>query len=137
MSADFINDIACMNVTFETGYNKDPVSVPHCRVVSFHNILKEEVAELLEATECDSEIDSIVKYADTLGDIVVYCFSEAARFGIPMGEVLSIIMDSMNSKLVDGKPLWNDDHSKFIKGPGFIPPESAIRQMLLDQGFPS
>ena len=131
----FVSDIAAMNLVFETGFNSNPVPVAKSRIVSFHQILRDEVDELLEATESANDLESIVSYADTLGDVVVYCFSEAARHGIPLLDVLSEIMNSMETKLVDGVPLWNADRTKFGKGPDYVSPESAIRQIFVDRGF--
>jgi len=68
--------------------------------------------------------------ADTLGDLVVYIFSEAERWGLPLPLILNIIMNSQASKLVDGKPLKSPDGAKFIKGPDFEPPEPKIRALL-------
>ena len=65
-----------------------------------------------------------------LGDIIVYCRSEALKYGIPLEEVLDIIMDSNESKLgADGKPIY-DENGKFLKGPNYWKPEPKIREML-------
>ena len=64
-----------------------------------------------------SPADVAVAIADVLGDIIVYCRSEALKYGIPLEEVLDIIMDSNESKLdADGKPIY-DANGKFLKGP--------------------
>jgi len=71
--------------------------------------------------------------ADLLADIIVYCQSEAVRYGIPLEEVLQIVMDSNETKLgADGKSIKDSD-GKFLKGPNFVPPEPAIRKLLLEK----
>ena len=156
----FIHRIQKMNETFNLPSNiklKDHGSV---RLLKFYKTIINEVQELLECTDDETlsqhvlesdpfleetDIDllvtschengydqnvNITALADTLGDIVVYAFSEARRWGIPLLDVLNIIMDSQDSKLVDGKPLMSEDGSKFIKGPNYEPPEPQIRALL-------
>lgn len=82
-------------------------------------------------TESYQEIDYLVDMADWCGDIIVYCASEMARLGIPIMEVLSIIMDSNFSKLdANGQPIIKD--GKFEKGPFYWKPEPKIRELLLE-----
>jgi predicted HAD superfamily Cof-like phosphohydrolase len=72
----------------------------------------------------------LVAIADLLGDLIVYCRSEALKFGIPLEEVLEVIMDSNESKLgADGKPIY-DGNGKFLKGPSYWKPEPKIKQLL-------
>lgn len=98
------------------------------RAAAFRRVVKEECDEL---TDCDLEV-SLINYADTLGDIIVYCMTEAVRWGIPLEPVLHAIIDSQRSKLVDGKPIWAEDGSKYLKGPNFVPPEPKIAEILLN-----
>ncbi len=78
----------------------------------------------------ESQLDILVHLADWLCDLIVYCMSEAAKFGIPVEDVLHIIMDSNESKLgEDGKPIHNE-HGKFMKGPNYWKPEPKIRELL-------
>ena len=135
--SDFLKCIDNMNLVFETGYKHKPTVLPMERTIDFHRVLSEEVNELLDASKLyvvkdATSIDILTSYADTLGDIIVYCASEARRWGIPILEVLQKIMESQNSKLVDGKPLWNEGRTKFIKGPNFVAPEDGIKQVLLE-----
>jgi predicted HAD superfamily Cof-like phosphohydrolase len=70
--------------------------------------------------------------ADLLGDIQVYCASEMAKFGLPLDEVLAIIMRSNFSKLgADGKPIY-DERGKVQKGPNYWKwkPEPKIKELL-------
>lgn len=105
------------------------------RLANFGDILSEECKELDEvwskSTQSGTQhIDTLTNLADLLGDIVVYCYSEAAKFGIPLSEVLSIIMDSNFSKLgADGQPIY-DDRGKVQKGPFYWKPEPKIRALL-------
>lgn len=72
--------------------------------------------------------------ADVLGDIIVYCRSEALKYGIPLEGVLDVIMDSNESKLDEnGNPIYNAE-GKFLKGPGYWKPEPKIAEMLSDCG---
>ena len=51
---------------------------------------------------------------------MVYCRSEALKYGLPLEEVLDIIMDSNESKLdANGKPIY-DANGKFLKGPELL-----------------
>ena len=122
-----------MNQTFEAPCHQFIVagdaSVAQ-RIKDFHGVLTEEVDELLDTLTVNDETKeeevNMVALADTLGDIVVFAFSEARRHGIPLSSVVHLILDSMHTKLVDGKPLWNEERTKFIKGPNYVPPEPAI-----------
>ena len=68
--------------------------------------------------------------ADLLGDIQVYCASEMAKFGLPLDQVLAIIMQSNFSKLgADGKPIY-DERGKVMKGPDYWKPEPKLQAML-------
>lgn len=79
----------------------------------------------------ESQLDVLVLLADWLGDICVYCMSEAAKFGIPLEDVIRIIMASNMSKLgEDGKPIY-DSRGKVLKGPSYWKPEPRIRELLM------
>lgn len=74
--------------------------------------------------------DFLTDMADLLGDIMVYCASEMAKYGIPQKETLAIIMSSNFSKLDnDGNPLY-DSTGKVLKGPNYWKPEPMIKKML-------
>ena len=76
------------------------------------------------------EIDDLVDLADWLGDIMVYAASEMRRFGLPINETLSIIMQSNFSKLgEDGKPIIKE--GKVMKGPGYWRPEPKLRELIV------
>lgn len=101
------------------------------RLETFYSILAEEVNEIDDINIAGSEgLDALVEIADLLGDVVVYCHSEALKYGIPIFEVLNIIMESNLSKLgADGQPI-KDARGKVLKGPNFFPPEPKIRELL-------
>lgn len=120
------------------------------RLKSFKNILAEELDEIDEVIEKvekakgwpDNEapdeiqflrLDALTALADLLGDIQVYCASEMAKFGIPLDDTLSIIMQSNFSKLgADGNPIY-DERGKVMKGPSYWKPEPKITQMLTNK----
>lgn len=96
------------------------------------NELSEYTAIKAKSGLGEDEIDILVDLADLLGDIIVYCASEMARYGIPLQETLNIIMDSNFSKLdANGEPIY-DENGKVSKGPFYWKPEPKIKQMLLD-----
>ena len=123
--------ISKMNDTFELPNNLEPTDQGTLRLYEFETVLHEELSELKIARQLpEGSLDRYVALADLLGDILVYTISEAARWGIPIAEVFHAIMDSQDSKLVNGKPLKAPDGSKFIKGPDYKPPELVIRTLL-------
>lgn len=137
----FVRRIKEMNLAFQpiTCYNTVPTSLGAGRIKEFVPIVIKEVEELNKAISTypampgpnEPYIIDLGQVADCLGDLAVFVFSEAARWGIPLIHVLKIIMDSQASKLVDGKPIPHPtEPGKFGKGPNFFPPEDAIRSLL-------
>lgn len=132
----FAKRIARMNAIYKLPAQPSPVlpAEPADRLRKFKATLLEEVNEIdaiVTAAERQEEpLDVLVAVADLLGDVIVYCRSEALKYGIPLEEVLSIIMDSNESKLgLDGEPIY-DDNGKFLKGPNYWKPEPKIRELL-------
>lgn len=111
------------------------------RLKNFKKILGEELDEIdgiISKVETmvpyTQNVDVLTDLADLLGDIMVYCGSEMAKFGIPQDEVLSLIMSSNFSKLgEDGQPIY-DERGKVQKGPGYWKPEPEIRNLLIRKG---
>lgn len=104
------------------------------RISNFRITLWDELNEANDIVDAlddgASDLDALVMLADWLGDIVVYCRSEALKYGIPLEEVLEIIMDSNESKLgADGEPIYNEQ-GKFMKGSNYWKPEPKIRELL-------
>lgn len=130
--------IRAMNEKYELPINHTPTVIPNVkeRLLQFKSIMTKEVAEINDiwiAPDDTPDIDTLVAIADLLADITVYCRSEATRYGLPLEEVLQIVMDSNDTKLgADGKPIKDSD-GKFCKGPNFEPPEPAIRALLLER----
>lgn len=158
MNYDFLSDIKKFNDMYKLESNDSPVKASPgfdmlSRLDQFYSILSEEVDEglvILEkmkgnetegiayfqnddgtpASQRESELKLLTELSDWLGDIIVYCASEARRWGIPLEGVLKIIMDSNFSKMgADGKPMY-DQRGKVMKGPGYWKPEAKIYDLL-------
>src|SRR5690349_21684699 len=140
----FLADIARFNEIYKLPSNVQPSLLGPDRVRNFREILAEEVEEgadlaekyesLLEANggslPKEQAVEIMADMSDWLGDIVVYCASEARRWGIPLFDVLKVIMESNFSKLgADGKPIY-DERGKVMKGPNYWKPEPKLREMI-------
>ena len=104
------------------------------RLVKFKATLLDEVNEIDDIVSMsrrgEDDLEIMVAIADLLGDVIVYCRSEAMKYGLPLEEVLNVIMDSNESKLgSDGNPIY-DLNGKFLKGPNYWKPEPQIRALL-------
>ena len=136
MKKSFAQRIAAMNAMYKLPANAVP-AVPADvadRLVKFKATLLDEVHEIDEIVQLakagGSAVDIAVSVADLLGDIMVYCRSEALKYGLPLEDVLDLIMDSNESKLgADGKPIY-DANGKFLKGPNYWKPEPKIKALL-------
>ncbi|MGE0556826.1 MAG: pyrophosphatase [Burkholderiales bacterium] len=136
MTKSFALRIAAMNAMYKLPANEKPVLPEDTvgRLTKFKATLLDEVHEIDEivalAQRGTPRIDILVAMADLLGDVIVYCRSEALKYGLPLEEVLDIIMDSNESKLgADGKPIY-DANGKFLKGPNYWKPEPKIKALL-------
>jgi predicted HAD superfamily Cof-like phosphohydrolase len=142
----FYEDIKKFNAIYKLESNTSPTLLGAQRVHQFHNILSEEVEEglelvskyegLLEAQGAElpneARLNLLTEMSDWLGDIIVYCASEARRWGIPLDQVLRVIMESNFSKLDrNGQPIY-DNRGKVMKGPDYWKPEPKIREILAD-----
>ena len=141
MNKAFAQRIAAMNAMYELPANDQPTLPADTaeRLVKFKATLMAEVHEIDEIVALGnsggSATDVAVAIADVLGDIMVYCRSEALKYGLPLEEVLDIIMDSNASKLgADGKPIY-DANGKFLKGPDYWKPEPKIKALLEARGI--
>lgn len=139
----FDDQIAAMNQQYELF--PIPDGGMKKRLIQFYKIISDEVQEteaiIAEAEEIEGNITSadVVRIktglADLLADIVVYCASEATRWGIPLANVLEIVMASNFSKLgEDGRPIKNPETGKFLKGPNYWKPEPKIAELLQVRG---
>lgn len=136
MSRSFFERIATMNAMYRLAANEKPTISADVaeRLVKFKATLLDEVHEIDDivamAQAGTSKLDIAVAIADLLGDIIVYCRSEALKYGLPLEQVLDVIMDSNESKLdANGNPIY-DDNGKFLKGPNYWKPEPKIRDLL-------
>lgn len=143
MSVPFAQRIAAMNAMYRLPAHDRPTLPADVaeRLVKFKATLLDEVHEIDEivaqARSGASPADVAVAIADLLGDVIVYCRSEALKYGLPLEDVLDVIMDSNASKLgADGKPIY-DGNGKFLKGPGYWKPEPKIRALLEARGIRS
>jgi NTP pyrophosphatase (non-canonical NTP hydrolase) len=140
MKKSFAERIAAMNAMYKLPANDRPTLPENVmdRLVKFKATLLDEVHEIDEivslAKDGGGALDIAVAVADVLGDIMVYCRSEALKYGLPLEEVLDIIMDSNESKLDgNGNPIY-DGNGKFLKGPNYWKPEPKIRALLEQRG---
>lgn len=127
--------IQTMNDTFELQNNSKVTDLGRLRLELFMQVFKDEVTELNDVYDVTHIVDgkpefNKVHLADTFGDLLVYLLSECCRWGVPILPVFHAIMDSQESKLVDGKPIKAADGSKFLKGPNYLPPEPSIARIL-------
>jgi hypothetical protein len=138
MRKSFPEKIREMNIMYGLPVATAPQLLDLGRFAGFVRTLNEEfdegedILDLLreEKPGPGSDLAILTAMADWFGDMVVYIYSEAAKWGIPLDDVLSIIMDSNQSKLgADGKPIYNCD-GKFLKGPNYWKPEPKIAQLL-------
>ncbi|GGX25650.1 pyrophosphatase [Undibacterium macrobrachii] len=136
----FSEDIKKFNGIYKLPVNTAPtldVGVPAAeRMAAFKDILLEEVHEIDEIIAAQKAgkdpLEVLTMLADLLGDIQVYCASEMAKFGLPLDQVLSIIMQSNFSKLgADGLPIY-DERGKVMKGPNYWKPEPKLQAMLTE-----
>lgn len=147
MYQTFPEDIEKMNAMYQLApINTASWMAMQQRLEQFEDILTKECAEITDiqvqnetADDDNSEdvaLTTKVMMADLLGDLIVYCASEAARWGIPLPNVLQLIMLSNRSKLgEDGQPIINPENGKFEKGPNYWKPEPAIRHLLTEVPF--
>ena len=141
MKKTFAERIAAMNAMYKLPAHDAPALPANVadRLVKFKATLLDEVHEIDDIVQLAKSgahaADIAVAIADVLGDIMVYCRSEALKYGLPLEEVLDIIMDSNESKLgADGKPIY-DANGKFLKGPNYWKPEPRIKALLESGGI--
>jgi predicted HAD superfamily Cof-like phosphohydrolase len=140
MTKPFAERIALMNAMYKLPANATPTLPSNVaeRLVKFKATLLDEVHEIDDISAMVEKgadpADVLVAIADLLGDVMVYCRSEALKYGLPLEQVLDVIMDSNESKLgADGKPIY-DANGKFLKGPNYWKPEPKIKSLVQSAG---
>ena len=141
MTKPFADRIALMNAMYKLPVSAQPALPANAaeRLVKFKATLMDEVHEIDDivalAEKGADPAEVLVAIADLLGDVMVYCRSEALKYGLPLEAVLDVIMDSNESKLgADGKPIY-DANGKFLKGPNYWKPEPKIKALLEGKGI--
>ncbi len=136
MNPTFSKRIALMNAMYRLPAHDKPTLPDHTaeRLMKFKATLMDEVHEIDDiaklAREGADPAEVLTAMADLLGDVIVYCRSEALKYGLPLEEVLDVIMDSNESKLgADRNPIY-DANGKFLKGPNYWEPEPRIKTLL-------
>ena len=136
MKKTFAERIALMNAMYRLPANERPMLPDNVaeRLVKFKATLIDEVHEIDDIAAMVEKgadpADVLTAIADLLGDVIVYCRSEALKYGLPLEDVLDVIMDSNESKLgADGNPIY-DGNGKFLKGPNYWKPEPKIKALL-------
>lgn len=128
---DFLNQIRRFNEMYRLPSNDKPTDLGSQRIRQFVQIMTDELQEGYDIADSYSNAPWLVDMADLLGDLAVYVFSEARRWGIPMMPVLEAIMEANFSKLgSDGQPIYDEQLDKVLKGPRFVGPESAIEKII-------
>jgi predicted HAD superfamily Cof-like phosphohydrolase len=88
-------------------------------------LIDEEACEFFEAydkcIEDNQNTRARIDALKELADLVYVCFQFAAAAGWELDEALARVHTSNMSKLVDGKPLKNEQ-GKVLKGPNYKPP---------------
>jgi predicted HAD superfamily Cof-like phosphohydrolase len=128
MKGTFAERIVLMNSMYGLPVHSTPTIPENVqdRLKKFNEI--DDIVKL--AADNTSQLDIAVAIADLLGDVIIYCRSEALKYGIPLEQVLDLIMDSNESKLdADGHPIY-DANGKFLKGPNYWRAEPKIRELL-------
>ena len=129
---DFKKDVKKFNEIYKIGSPSSPTDLGPSRLDNFHSILSEELREVHDVIKKleNKDPDGLVDLSDWLGDIIVYCASEATRWGLDISTILKIIMESNFSKLDEsGNPIY-DERGKVMKGPGYWKPEPKIKKEL-------
>jgi predicted HAD superfamily Cof-like phosphohydrolase len=99
-----------------------PIATPDEMVHELqHALIAEEWAEFDEEFESELNDGSLENQLKELADLVYVCYQFAASRGWDLDTALDRVHESNMSKLVDGKPV-KDDNGKVLKGPNYHPP---------------
>jgi NTP pyrophosphatase (non-canonical NTP hydrolase) len=120
----FIDDVEKFNKMYNLPCNSTPTNLGLDKLKAMHSIIAEEVNEfhdIIENYDETNPIDTMVDVADILCDLIVYCNTFAKQWGIPVDDVLKVIMQSNFSKLDGEGNVIKDDRGKIMKGEGVAP----------------
>lgn len=147
--SQFEQDISKFNAMYRMNVANKPtldIGLPlRQRLLDLKKILHDEVDEVDDIVKLIDEVSGqdmtaeqdlawklrvLTAIADLMGDLQVYSASEMTKFGLPVDETLSIIMQSNFSKMgADGKPIY-DEFNKLQKGPNYWKPEPKLAEMI-------
>lgn len=101
------------------------------KLEAYHQMRGQELDDAGRAALEELRQDCLTDIADWLADVIVYCRSEAMKFGLPLEDCQDAVMGSNFSKLPsDGVPVY-DANGKFLKDmTNFVPPEPALKTIL-------
>ena len=114
---------------FGLDYNLIPTVPDESTIKLQMSLIEEELEELKDEVESKGEEFSMSKTAKELTDLLYVVYGLGARYGVPVDKVFAEVHDSNMSKLVDGKPIRNDD-GKVLKGENYFKAdvEKVIRE---------
>ncbi len=108
--------------TFNHPISLKPKLLTKDRAIKRYNWIKEELDELLDATEQKD----IYEQTDAFIDIIYFSLGGLVEIGIPPKEIFDIVQNANMSKLwEDGKPKFRDD-GKVVKPPTWEDPHDKI-----------
>jgi len=86
-----------------------------------HSLIREEWDEFDTEFMAELEDGTLENQLKELADLTYVCYQYAASRGWDLDTALDRVHESNMSKLVDGKPV-KDDNGKVLKGPNYNPP---------------
>jgi NTP pyrophosphatase (non-canonical NTP hydrolase) len=99
-----------------------PIATPDEMVHELQfRLIEEEYSELRDEYTTELDSGSLENQLKELADLVYVCYQYAVSRGWDLDTALDRVHDSNMSKLVDGKPV-KDDNGKVLKGPNYHPP---------------
>jgi len=98
------------------------INIPEQEKTLRYELLYEEVGEFGDAIE----FNDLVEVADALMDILYVTYGACLAFGIPVSACFEEVQRSNMSKLgEDGRPVYDVETGKVLKGPNYSPPDLA------------
>lgn len=129
----FLTKVDKFNQMYELPRPLFPVAPTNEDISNFRVMICEEISEVEYIFPMENSYDRLTAYADLLGDLIVYCHTEARRRGIPMEPILDIIMESNFSKLAEDGSVIKDSTGKVGKGPFYWGPGTKIKNLIKEQ----